>query len=231
MKDKKIKIKVPKTRRTWKIKPYTRIKPSDKIYDRRRQKAEDQELLAGAVDQSRLPRGKALGGTRFCPRCGGTLRRKKMDGQDRLICTACEFVFYQNPVPAVAVIIPQAERIVLVRRAEEPMLGHWCLPAGFMELDETPVQCAIREIKEETGLDIEVTQLFGVDKGGDDPRAQVVLIIFLAKRVGGELQAGDDASEAGLFGPRELPADIAFSTHRRAIAKFFGEMDEQDSGT
>jgi len=231
MKDKKIKIKLPKTRKTWKIKPYTRIKPSDKVYDRSRQKAEDHELLATAEDRSPSPGIKADERYRFCPRCGGALSRRKTDGQDRLVCQACDFIFYQNPVPAVAVIIPRGKSIVLVKRAEEPLRGHWCLPAGFMELDETPEQCAIRETREETGLDIEVTRLFGVEKGGDDPRAQVVLIIYLAKHLGGELRAGDDASEAGLFGPQELPPDIAFRTHRRAIAKYFGGKDEQDSGT
>jgi 8-oxo-dGTP diphosphatase len=231
VKDKKIKIKLPKTRKTWKIKPYTRIKPSDKVYHRSRQKTEDHELLAAAVDRPPPPVSEADERYRFCPRCGGALKQRKTDGQDRLVCQACDFIFYQNPVPAVAVIIPRGESIILVKRAEEPFLGRWCLPSGFMELDETPEQCAIRETREETGLDVEVTRLFGVEKGGDDPRAQVVLIISLVKQVGGELRAGDDASEAGLFGPRELPPDIAFKTHRRVIAKYFGDKDEQDSGT
>jgi 8-oxo-dGTP diphosphatase len=229
MKEKKIKIKLPKTRRTWKIKPYTRIKPSDKVYDRRRQKAEDDELLAGAADRSLSPENKAGDRYRFCPRCGGSLGRRKMAGQDRLVCSACEFVFYQNPVPAVAMIIPQGGKIVMVKRAEEPLRGRWCLPAGFLEMDESPEECAVREAKEETGLDIRVKKLLGVDIGRDDPRVQVVLIIYLAERTGGRLCAGDDASEAALFGPAELPPDIAFATHRRAIARYFEREYEQNS--
>jgi len=221
MAKKKIRVPIPKTRRTWKIKPFTRVKPSDKIYHRRRQKARDKEM-SGEAAQDKAHRARKKGtGFRFCPRCGGSLVYKEVGDKGRLVCSACGFVFYQNPIPAVGMIIPQGRRIVLVRRAEPPFRGHWCLPAGCMELDETPQECAVREAKEETALDIRVKELFGVYAGQDDPRARVVLIIYLTEIVGGELRAGDDASEAGLFGPDQLPQKIAFATHRRAIAEYF----------
>ncbi len=231
MDKKKIKIPVPKTRRTWKINPVTRIKSSDKTYDRRRQKAEHRETLPQPREDT-LPGGrKREAGFRFCPKCGASLALKKINDRKRLVCSGCGFIFYRNPVPAVAAIIPNGEKIVLVRRAEEPLRGHWCLPSGFMELNETPAECAVREVKEETGLNIRVKELCGANIARDDPRTQVVLIIFLAEMVGGELQAGDDASEAGLFGPGDLPGNIAFATHRRAIAEYFGGVNEQNSGS
>lgn len=229
MDKKKIKIPAPKTRRTWKIKPYTRVKPSGKVYDRRRQKAKDKDQPPEAQGGTISALARAGSRFRFCPRCGGPLIYKKMGDQKRQICSACGFVFYQNPVPAVGMIIPQGGKIVMVRRAEEPYRGYWCLPAGFMELDETPQECAVREAKEETGLDIQVKELFGVYAGQDDPRVRVVLIIYLAKMVGGELLAGDDASQVGLYGSDELPQKIAFTSHRRAIAEYFQGEDEQNS--
>jgi ADP-ribose pyrophosphatase YjhB (NUDIX family) len=219
----------PKVRRTWKIKPYTRVHDDGKSYDRRRQRAEEEREISAALD------GKSSGGQtpgddlRFCSRCGGLLESKQAGGRTRQVCSRCGFILYRNPVPAVAAIIPREERIVLVRRAEEPRRGDWCLPAGFMEIDETPEECAVRETREETGLDIRVTGLFGVDIGRDDPRTRVVLIIFLAELLGGKLRAGDDASEAGWFGPGELPERIAFATHRRAIGAYFsGDRNEKD---
>ena len=223
MEKKKIKVPTLKTRRSWKIKPFTRVKSSDKTYHRRRQKAKDRKLLQEAIGDTGPQPKKPDSKFRFCPLCGGSLVRKEMGDRKRLLCSSCAFVLYRNPVPAVGVIIPRGERIVLVRRAEEPFCGHWCLPAGFMELDETPQGCAIREAKEETGLDIQVKELFGVYAGQDDPRVRVVLIIYFAEMVGGELRAGDDASEVGLFASDELPQNIAFATHRRAIAEYFGE--------
>lgn len=222
MDKKKTKIPLPKTRRSWKIKPFTRVKPSDKTYQRRRQKAKHRELMQEAVEDL-SPQPKKPGTKfRFCPRCGGSLVYRKMGDRKRLVCSACGFVLYRNPVPAVGVIIPQGSKIVLVRRAEEPFCGHWCLPAGFMELNETPQECAVREAKEETGLDIQIKELFGVYAGQDDPRVRVVLIIYVAQMVGGDLQAGDDASQVELFGFDELPQSVAFATHRRAIAEYFG---------
>ena len=250
----------PKIRRTWKIKPYTRVHSDAKSYDRRRQRDEAEraigEALEGKGSGDQAPGGKSSGGPaagskqssvggpvpggnqssaggqapapddRFCPRCGGPLRPKPVGDRRRQVCSRCGFILYRNPAPAVAAIIPRGGRIVLVRRAEEPRRGDWCLPAGFLELDEAPEECAVRETLEETGLDIRVTELFGVDIGRDDPRTRVVLIIYLAELLGGELRAGDDASEAGWFGPGELPERIAFATHRRAIARFFGDDPE-----
>jgi len=229
----------PKVRRTWKIKPYTRVHDDPKSYDRRRQRAEETREIAEATSskssgsQAARDNQASAGGQppgpdlRFCPRCGGSLETRTVGDRQRPVCSRCDFTLYRNPVPAVAAIIPRGGRIVLVRRAEEPRRGYWCLPAGFLEIDETPEECAVRETREETGLDIRVVELFGVDIGRDDPRTRVVLVIYLAELLGGELQAGDDASEAGWFGPGELPERIAFATHRRAIARYFGDHRQE----
>jgi len=126
-------------------------------------------------------------------------------------------VFYQNPTPAVAVILLKADQVLLVKRKYEPKAGDWSLPAGFLEYDETVEETARREAKEETGLDIALDGIFGVYSGFEDPRAQVLLVVYRGTIVGGELKAGDDAEEARFFALKELPGNIAFLTHRQVL--------------
>ncbi|RMF87638.1 MAG: NUDIX hydrolase, partial [Planctomycetota bacterium] len=100
-------------------------------------------------------------------------------------------MFYENPVPAAGVIVfDDAGRVLWVRRAMEPRRGLWTLPAGFVEYDEHVTECAVREAREETGLDVEITRLFGAYMAMDDPRTHVVLLLYLAHVTGGELRAG-----------------------------------------
>jgi 8-oxo-dGTP diphosphatase len=163
---------------------------------------------------------------RFCPRCSAALEEKDLDGRKRLVCPDCDFVWYKNPVPAAGAIVYNDHGLLMVKRKFEPASGDWSLPAGFMEHDESPTECCIREIKEETGLDISINRLFWNYKAGDDPRAMVVLILYLADIVGGRLKAGDDAVEASFFPLDKLPSNIAFRAHRRAIADFMAYLKD-----
>jgi 8-oxo-dGTP diphosphatase len=86
-----------------------------------------------------------------------------------------------------------------------------------MEYGEHPERTAVREAKEETGLTIRLSGLFGVYAGRDDPRTRAVLILYRAEIVGGRLRAGDDASEVGFFALDRLPRPIAFRAHREAL--------------
>lgn len=162
---------------------------------------------------------------RHCPRCAAVLEPRDDHGVVRPVCPACGFIHYRNPAPAAGVLLPDGGNILLVRRKFAPRVGTWCLPAGFMEYGETPEACAVRELREETGLDAELTGLFGVFAGLDDPRVRAVLILYTAERVGGELVPGDDATEAGWFALDALPDEIAFEAHRRALARFRDARD------
>ncbi len=106
----------------------------------------------------------------------------------------------------------------MVKRAAEPYAGDWCIPAGFMEWDESPQHCTERELKEETGLDIVAGKIFNVYSGTDDPRTNAVLILYFCEVVSGTAVAGDDAAEVEFFGLKEIPGNIAFQAHRQAIA-------------
>jgi 8-oxo-dGTP diphosphatase len=109
-------------------------------------------------------------------------------------------------------------KVLLIQRAHEPYLGQWMLPAGFVEYGEFAEESAVREAQEETGLDVELTGLWGFYFGSDDPRNVAHLAVYEARQVGGTLVAGDDAIDARFFGPDELPDEIAFRAHRRSLA-------------
>jgi len=157
---------------------------------------------------------------KYCPVCSGCLEEKFISEEEkqRLVCEKCGFIFYFNPSPAAAVILfDRNNRILLVKRKYEPKIGDWNLPAGFIEYDETVEQSAIREAKEETNLDVKLTGLFGVFSAFDDPRVHVIVIVYRGEIINGELKPGDDALEARFFPLDDLPANIAFDTHRTVL--------------
>jgi ADP-ribose pyrophosphatase YjhB (NUDIX family) len=157
----------------------------------------------------------------FCPWCGAKLIEAEIDSKTRKRCPKCDFIYYRNPIPAAGAIIELNGSIVMVKRKYPPYIGDWCFPAGFMEYGESPEMCCIREIKEETGLDITLDRLFKVYAGEDDPRTRAILILYLAKSNKAILTPGDDASEAKYFSLFEMPPNIAFAAHRRAVRDYF----------
>lgn len=161
-------------------------------------------------------------GYRYCPRCKSGLEARQMDDKTRMVCpdSACGFVFYQNPAPAAGAIIVEDDSILLVKRSHPPFIDWWCIPAGFMEWNEHPTETTIREIREETGLKIELTSFFDLYTGDDDPRTNALLILYLARIVGGTMVAGDDASEVKFFPFDKLPDKIAFVAHHQALADY-----------
>jgi len=211
----KIEIKKPKKRHTWKISPVTRIKESEKIYSRKGKKGLNlQKEMECELDHLKKD-------YKYCPKCSVELVQKKIDHKKRKACPACGFVIYRNPAPASAVILTQNGKILLVKRKYDPFSGDWSLPAGFIEYDESPEQCAIREAKEETNLEIKLTGLFKVYSGSDDPRTNAILVVYLAKVTGGTLKPGDDASDAEYFAKDKIPQNIAFAAHRRVVSDFY----------
>ena len=123
----------------------------------------------------------------------------------------------QSPWLAVdAVIYFPDDRLVLVQRKRAPFKGWWALPGGGVEVGETVEQACIREVREETGLEVQLQHLVGVFSAPDrDPRGHTVSIVFLAAPYGGDLAAGSDAAHAKAF--HKLPAKLAFD-HEKIIA-------------
>lgn len=157
---------------------------------------------------------------RYCVCCGGELASVDRDGRMRSVCTRCGHVHYVNPVVAAGALTEVGGRVLLIRRAVPPRQGFWALPAGYAEIGEHPEETARRETLEETGVAVDLDGLLDVMTfgGGDEPFG--VLLLFAAHATSTEVHAGDDALEARFFAPDELPDEIAFSTHRRALERW-----------
>lgn len=128
----------------------------------------------------------------------------------------CGFVHYANPVPAAAaLVVDEAGRVLLARRAHEPDAGLWDTPGGFLDEGEDPRAGLVRELREEAGVEIEVGDFFGMylDRyGRGDDAAYVLNLVWCAAIAGGELTAADDVSELAWFAPDALPPaeELAF---------------------
>ena len=139
---------------------------------------------------------------RYCARCGHALVVQELHGRPRPRCPSCGHIVFLEPKLAAVVLIAIDGKLVLVRRANEPALGEWSFPSGYVDRGEAVEDAAAREVREETGLEVEVTRLLGVYSRADDP---VVLAAYAAEVVGGVLQAGDEVSDIDLFDPDALP--------------------------
>jgi 8-oxo-dGTP diphosphatase len=160
-------------------------------------------------------------GYRFCPACGGRLepRTLKAGAPDRLVCAACGFVFYMDPKVAVGTIIrTRDDRLVLVRRAIEPGYGLWVFPGGYIDHGEQVTEAAVREAREESGLDVRIDRLVNIySYGGTSP----IIIVYTASILGGELCTDEECLEARLFTPEEIPWEaLAFRSTREALEEY-----------
>jgi ADP-ribose pyrophosphatase YjhB (NUDIX family) len=150
---------------------------------------------------------------RFCSRCGGELVFGPLDGEHRhrLVCPDCAFISYVNPrLVATTLPITDAGEIVLIRRGIEPAIGAWAQPGGFLEIDETVHEAAVRETVEETGLLVEPGQIVGLYSRLE---ASVVVLVYEARIVGGAARPSPEATEVVAFLPEAIPwAGIGFKT-------------------
>jgi 8-oxo-dGTP diphosphatase len=148
------------------------------------------------------------------------MQQSLLDGRVRWQCPACGYVQYENPVPGAGILIEQDGGLVMVRRGHPPCEGGWALPSGFIEADESVEQAAVREAQEETGLDVELLELYGVYSFPEGPLRSGLIIFFRARACDfSALRAGDDAREARLFKPDEIP-QLCFRTHREVVARW-----------
>jgi ADP-ribose pyrophosphatase YjhB (NUDIX family)/GNAT superfamily N-acetyltransferase len=138
--------------------------------------------------------------------------------RNRPVCPACGFIYYLNPIVAAGALVEHDGKVALVQRGVEPGRGLWGLPSGYAEADESAEQAAARETWEEAHLRVEVEELLDAFSYGSE-QDRGVLLIYAASVVSGELAAGDDATDAGWFGPDELP-EIAFRTHREVLRQW-----------
>ena len=124
-------------------------------------------------------------------------------GVQRSVCTDCGLVAYVDPKLAAVVLVSRNGQLLMVRRAMEPQLGKWSFPSGYVDRGEVVEHAAVREVKEETNIEVEIVGLIGLYSRADSP---VVLAAYAATVVGGELRAGVEAQDVRFFRHDELPA-------------------------
>jgi len=176
------------------------------------------------------------GGFRFCPHCGGPFEPRILkEGEPaRLVCGRCGFVFYFDPKVAVGTIIRTTDHeIVLCRRAIEPGYGRWVFPGGYVDRGEKLEEAAIREAREECGLDVELEGLVSLHSyRGKTP----IVIVWAARAAGGELKVADEESlEVRTFTAETIPwGELAFESTAEALRVYFEGRDSgfgtRDSG-
>jgi 8-oxo-dGTP diphosphatase len=156
---------------------------------------------------------------RYCPHCATPFMARELHGHQRQVCPSCDFIFWQNPVVGVAVIVMDDDRIVLGRRARGVYQGAWCIPCGYVEYDEDVRQAAQREFQEETGLHVEVGEVYAVHSNFHNPAMHSVGIWFRGSVLGGMLCPADDLDEVAYISLRRLPDNLAFPTDRLVLAQ------------
>lgn len=165
---------------------------------------------------------------KFCSQCGAGVELRVPDGDNlpRFICVQCETIHYQNP-KIVAGSIPEWEdKILLCKRAIEPRVGLWTLPAGFMENRETTLQAAARETREEANAEIEITQLYALF---NIPHISQVYLIFRARLLNLEFHPGVESLDVKLFEEKNIPWDkLAFPVITETLERYFKDKSQQN---
>jgi ADP-ribose pyrophosphatase YjhB (NUDIX family) len=160
-----------------------------------------------------------MDGKKFCSYCGARLTERIFEERTRGYCPRCDSICYENPIPAVAaLVINHNNQLLLVKRAVEPAKGTWCLPGGFVEIDESIEGAVLRELEEETGIKGEIGRLVDFFSQQGPHYGAIVLFGYLVTMIGGTMKAGYDAEAVDFFDRDTLPP-IAFLSHQRLIEK------------
>ena len=172
---------------------------------------------------------------KFCSECAHpvALMIPEGDNRPRYVCIQCESIHYQNPklvVGSIPVWQPEGEpvKILLCKRAIEPRLGFWTLPAGFMENNETTAEAAVRETEEEAGADIAIGKLFSMLNVA---QVHQVHLFYLARLQNLDFAPGVESLDVQLFSESEIPWDtLAFPTIHKTLELFFADCVQLHEG-
>ncbi|HXQ64099.1 MAG TPA: NUDIX hydrolase [Steroidobacteraceae bacterium] len=164
---------------------------------------------------------------KYCSECGQPVEVRVPDGDHlpRYVCPACKAIHYQNPKLVVGCVVEYQGRILLCKRAIEPRLGYWTIPAGFMENDETLQAAAARESWEEALARVEIGSLLAVV---NVVHARQVHVMFRARLLVPGFGVGHESLEVGLYQPEDIPwPQIAFPSVEFALRRY---LDDRSRG-
>ena len=139
---------------------------------------------------------------RFCPSCAAPLETKEVAGRQRPSCPKCGRVVFYDPKVAAICIVERGDTLLLVQRGNEPGYGLWSLPGGYVDRGEVVETAAVREVWEETGLEVEVKELIGLFS---EEGQAVMVAAYSAVELGGGLTLGPETLDVGFFGDNDLP--------------------------
>ena len=153
---------------------------------------------------------------RFCPYCAAELTPRPWGDPPRRVCPGCGYVARRNPTVGVAVVVRRGDEVLMGLRRHS-YEGMWCIPCGHVEWDEDVRDAAVREFREETGLEVRLGEVIAVHSNFHHPAHRTVGVWFSAEVVGGELRASDDLAEVRFFPLDAAPEPLAFPTDRLVL--------------
>ena len=160
---------------------------------------------------------------KYCSHCGAKITQQIPDGDQKLrhVCSQCDTIHYLNPKIITGCLIEHEDKVLLCRRAIDPQHGKWTLPAGFMENNESCIEGALRETREEANAEVCEAQLYCVY---DIPHISQVYMIYRARLNSLNFFPGDESIDVRLFDKDSIPwKELAFSVMRETLISYFND--------
>lgn len=160
----------------------------------------------------------------YCPQCATPFAATPLPPLARQRCTGCGYTHFLNPAPGITIILHSPEgRVLIGKRATTARYGgRWCLPGGYIEYEESFIDTAHREVREETGLEIGVQGIINVVSNLLDDRHHTLVIVLLGAVIGGHMAPGDDLTElCWVDRQQHAQMEYAFAADQRIIDTYF----------
>ena len=167
-----------------------------------------------------LDPGDTQGFFKYCPRCATPLALVDTDHLVRPVCPSCGFIQFKNPSPSVVVLVVEEGQVLLGQRLGEPCIGKWAPPSGYIEFHDDFISAGVREVKEETGLEVEIQSVLNVVSCFLTSRYHFLAITLQARVIGGNLLAGDDLNPVDWFPLSQPLPEMAFDEDIYAIGLY-----------
>ncbi|EAT58350.1 NUDIX hydrolase [Chlorobium ferrooxidans] len=154
----------------------------------------------------------------YCPICGNRLEGARIDGRQRMFCPVCAWVHYINPLPvALAYTVNRENKLLVVRRAQEPALNEWALPGGFIEAGEEPHEGCLRELMEETALNGRIDRLIGIYHREVEMYGSLLVVAYRVIVDDDTIAINNELFDAGFY-PHHLIPEVRIPLHIQIIS-------------
>ena len=154
---------------------------------------------------------------KYCPNCGNLIGWKMIEQKKRPYCDHCQLPFYNQLKVGAGGLIEKEGKLLLIQRTQNPFINTWNLPAGYVEVYESPVQAVIREVYEETSLEVGIEKLVDVYFFTNDPRGNGILIVYKCRLTDGKPMESPEGKNPTYFIPSNIPDNIAGGGHDQAV--------------